>query len=192
MQAYERDIRLAPRWTAGVVAGLALAAIGGLLRLGWWSLAAGAPLLGLAVYGALVLYRNVWRLRVDAAGLVIGSGPLWVGPVVGRIAVEEVAGVYVRWAPMPGRPAPAAYLAAGVEHVDGRWIDVTDPMMAEVAVWREAQAVAAALGTGFLVEERKGMPGRIDWTGLRQWGCWAGLTAVAVGWAVLVAWIVGR
>lgn len=186
MTVYERQARLVPRWFVGVLAGVLAVGTAGIWVAGEWDRLAGAPMMALFWYGWAIAAVNRTRVSVDRRQVEAAQGPLPVG--AGRTAVPagEVARVYVRHAWMPTRTGAVPYLAAGVERRNGRWLDLVTSMEKGVDAWREARAIADALGTPDPVVELRGGPPVRDWQAMRVVFLWTGAFVGAMLWGLYV------
>jgi hypothetical protein len=95
-----------------------------------------------------------------------------------------VAAVYVRRAAMPTRSGAVPYLAAGVQRMDGRWLDLTEPLIADERVWAEAREMAAVLGKS--VTEGWERAPKADWRQSRVAWYWIGAVLAGILWGCFV------
>jgi hypothetical protein len=187
---YERSYRLVARWIVIFMTMFMGMATWGVASEGMWEMVAGGPVFAVLWYALAVGALNRTRVRVDGAGVAIGNGPLPVAPAVEFVPAAEVATVYVRHAVMPTRTGAVPYLAAGVERRDGRWVDVTEPLIADERVWAEAREMAAVLGRG--VEERWGRAPKTDWKQMRMVWYWTGAVLAGILWGCYVELVLRR
>ena len=181
---YERSYRLAARWKAVVMTAILAFATWQVAGEGRRQVVAGAPLFAVYVYGLAVLWRNRVRVQVDAEGARVEIGPVPSAPRTEPVPAAEVAAVYVRRAAMQTRSGVVPYLAAGVQRSDGRWLDLTEPLIADDHVWAEAREMAAVLGKS--VTEGWARPPKADWSQSRVAWYWTGAVLAGILWGCFV------
>ncbi len=181
---FERSYRLAARWKAAVMTAFLVFATWQVASEGRRQVVAGAPLFAVYVYGLALLWGNRVRVRVDAAGARVEIGPVPSAPRTEPVPAAEVAAVYVRRAAMPTRSGAVPYLAAGVQRNDGRWLDLTEPLIADERVWAEAREIAAVLGKS--VTEGWARAPKPDWRQSRVAWYWTGAVLAGIGWGCFV------
>lgn len=186
MDAFVREHRLVPRGPAAVVAVFFAIGTVSLVREGAREMVAGLPMVALMAYGLAAALLNRVRTQVDSRGLAVVNGPVPVAPASPVMPRGEVAKVYVRHAVLPSKTGPIPYLAAGVQRADGRWYDVSDPILDDAGVWREARELAAALQWNGPVEELWGTPPTRDWKAMRPIWYWTGAVLGAMAWGCAV------
>lgn len=183
---YLRIHRMAPVWTLifmTAVIGLAAAAIA---RSGFWDTVAGVPVFGVLFYGLAIAWVNRVRVEVDWRGARITCGPLPAIPRPPEVGFQDVEKVYVRHAQMPTKSGSIRYLAAGLQRKDGRWVDLSEPLIPDEEVWREAWRIARALSWPRGVVELHGLPPRMDWQAANGVWYWAAAFLAGLGWGVFV------
>lgn len=189
MDAYRREHRLAPQRPVRFIALFYAFAVWMIIREGPRELIAGAPLFAVLGYALAAGLFNSVRTRAGSTGIAVDFGPLPVAPAPAPLPRDEVAKVYVRHTVMPTRTGGIPYLAAGVQRTDGRWYDLTEPLLDDAAVWRDAQALSIALQWPAPVEELWGAPPRRDWQAMRAVWYWTAATIGSIAWGCLAPFV---
>lgn len=186
MNEYFRIHRLVPLWAALLITIPVSLGILGIAHEGFHETLAGGPLFLLFAYALAGGYLNRVSVRVNGQGVSSALGPVPLAPAQPPVALGDIVKVYVRHASRPTRSGSIPYLAAGVERADGRWLDLSEPMMADDLVRREAHAIAAALAWQRPVEELWGAPPTRDWISMRGVWYWLGAVLAGMAWGCAV------
>jgi hypothetical protein len=193
VKEYYRIHRLMPLWFTILLAIPISLGVWGLAREGYDEMIAGGPVFLLLGYVLVAGFVNRMSIHVDSHGVRTGLGPLPLAPDAEPVSYEEIVKVYVRHASRPTKSGNIVYLAAGVERTDGRWVDLSQPMLKDAEVWQEAAAIAVALNWALPVEELWGGPPKPDWGLTRGAWYWVGAILAGIGWGCLVQlWFVAR
>ncbi|MDX2266712.1 MAG: hypothetical protein NW208_01315 [Bryobacter sp.] len=164
----------------GGMALVAIAALAGNTN----DLVAGAPVLLLLFYGALVLCWGEECLHADGEGFSLRSGFLWTGIAPVKAAKADVIAIF----PLHLREVQARYdvrdhFYAAVELAGERWVNLRGPF----PNWQEAQAAAATLARlwerGEVGAGRHGFPPGGAWQRSRPVLLWGGGLVAALVWA---------
>lgn len=181
-----RTYRLAPLWACIVMTLPIGAGTCSILRDWGYDALAGGPLFAIFWYALLAGYLNRTRVQVSWEGVQAECGPIPVMPRPERVHFSEIRRVYVRQAFMPTKSRAIPYLAAGVERTDGRWMDLSEPLISEERVWAEARDIARALSWSRPIEELSGRPKKMDWMAGRFLLYWVGAAMAAFTWGAYV------
>ena len=193
MNEYFRNYRVVPLWSAILLTIPVGMGVMGIAHEGFKDLVAGGPIFFLFAYGLVAVYINRAFVRVNREGIQSGVGPVPLAPAFTPVPRGEITKVYVRHAWMPTKSGSINYLAAGVQRTDGRWLDLSQPMIADDLVWREAAAIALALAWPLRIEELRGLPPKKDWAAARFVWYWGGAILAGIAWGCAVEfWFVGR
>lgn len=182
MSAYLRAHRIAPLWAMCVLSVPILAGTYSIVREGFWECVAGGPLFLTFGYALAVGFVTRVQVQADWRGVRISYGPLPVAPKPEDVPHSDVVKVYVRHATMPTRTGSIPYLAAGVQRRDGRWVDLSQPLLDDATVWKEAAEIARALAWPRPVEELRGRAPRSDWNAARAVWYWGGAVTAGFLW----------
>lgn len=177
---------MAPVWALTFLTAFLMMATVSIVRSGFWDIVAGAPIFAVIHYALAVAWVNRVRVRVDWQGARITCGPLPAMPHAPIVGFQDVEKVYVRHAQMPTKSGSIPYLAAGIQRKDGRWMDLSEPLIPEEQVWQEAWQIARALSWPRGVVELHGLPPRMDWQSANGVWYWAGAFLAGLGWGVFV------
>jgi hypothetical protein len=158
----------------------------GIVRNGFWDIVAAAPIFAVVFYGLTIAWVNRVRVEVDWWGARITCGPLPAMPHAPFVSFQDVEKVYVRHAQMPTKSGSIRYLAAGLQRKDGRWVDLSEPLIPDEEVWREAWRIARALSWPRGVVELDGLAPRTDWQAAHGVWYWTGAFLASLGWGVFV------
>ena len=192
MTEYFRSRRPVPLW---LVLGMAIAIAPEIqrnLRPGGTRLIAMVSILGVAAYAVASGCLNRTWVRVNWQGVARGAGPLPVAPNPDLIRFDQVRRVYVRHAIMRLKATSVPYLAAGIERIDGRWLDVSAPRLEDAVVRREAAEIALALACPRPVEELTGEAPSPEQSEMRAAWFWGGAVLASIVWFCAVEFGLAR
>lgn len=184
MKVYEWRQAALPWWLTALLAAGAVWILHGLYRDVFGNVWAMLPLAGVVAYLLAALFVNRTHVRVDSRGFWRSYGPLPLGPVEAPVPAKRVKLVFVRWANVSAGRTVVRRLLAGIETVDGRIVDITDPGKSEAEVWAAAQEMAEALGGHAPVRQLGERGTHIPQSDVRTMLIWAGATGASIFWAV--------
>ncbi len=163
----------------------------GIGLLGLWACAhstknllAGAPLLGLLIYGCAVLIWGRIEVEVDAAGFRITPGPMPTGvfgEAQGKEAVRHLFPRYLRQ--LEGKHNWVDNYYAAVELTDGRWLNLRGPYRDWAGASAACLEVARLWGLREVGAGRQGFP-----AGYRHWRGAVVVLLWGVGFVAALLW----
>ena len=124
-------------------------------------------------------------------GVARGAGPLPVAPKPDLIRFDQVRRVYVRHAIIRLKANSLPYLAAGIERIDGRWLDLSVPRLEDAVVRREAAEIAAAPSWPRPVEELTGAAPSPELSEMRAVWYWGAALLASILWFCLFEFALG-
>ncbi|HEU0123851.1 MAG TPA: hypothetical protein VFQ91_25185 [Bryobacteraceae bacterium] len=187
MQEYSHNSRVLPVWVAVILTVPLALGTADVFGPGWSKdAAAGLPLFIVFWYLLGAIYCNRYWVRVTWEGITQGHGPVPFGPAPPLTPRSDVAKVYVRHAVLSGRFGSHPYLAAGVEKIDGSWMDLSPWPMEDEKVWAEAKAIADALAWPYPVAELWGRPPKMDWGAAKPVLYWSCAVVAGFCWGLCV------
>lgn len=186
MKVYEQRQAALPWWLTALLAAGAVWILHGLYRDVLGNVWAMLPLTGVIAYLLAALFVNRTHVRVDARGFRRSFGPLPLGPGEAPVPAERVKLVSVRWAHVSAGRTVTRRLRAGIETVDGRLVDITEPGNTEEEVWAAAREMAEALGGHAPVKPLGERGTHIPQSEVRAMLIWVGATGASIVWAIAV------
>jgi hypothetical protein len=175
-----------PWWLTALLAAGAVWILHGLYRDVFGNVWAMLPLTGVIAYLLAALFVNRMHVRIDRNGFQRSFGPLPLGPGEAPVPAARVRLVFVRWANVTAGRTVARRLLAGIETVDGRIVDITDPGKSEPEVWAAAQEMAEALGGHAPVTPIGERGTQIPQAHVQGLLIWCGAAGASIFWAIAV------
>ena len=186
MSEYAHSYRLFPLWAVLVLTIPVGFGAWGVSAAGYVNTLAATPLFALFAYGLAIGYVNRANVRVTPDGLVASFDPLPCGAPPEWVPRDEIVRVYLRYVYVSAKSGSASYWAAGVERADGRWLDLSDPLLPPEAARETAQEIALALEWTEPIAILRGMLPVPDRRMLSPLLLWGGTLAVAFLWGIYV------